>query len=509
MSARVRWLVLAALVAGALAGPGAGAAMADFSFTLQSPVEEGGTAAVTVTRSGLALLDPATVTVTTGDPGDTAAAGPDYTAPVAPSNTLSWNELETGSKTLQIPIANDPLDENAETFTVKIASSEAITGPASRQATISADSNDLPPIISIGNASITEGTGTSSTILGFPVTLSGPSGKTITANLATADGTATAGQDYTAKASPPPLSIPAGATTSTIHVALTADNVDEPDETLTMTLSALANTTAGTLTATGTILNDDVPTVSIGNVSITETNANQTVGFPVTLSNPSTRTITVAFATVDDSAKAGSDYTANNGTVTFAPGETAQTIAIEILGDTLTEKAEAFGVVLSASNGTATGIGRITDDDVPAATGTPAAGNDVGFGAGVLPGAGADTTPPAIKVSRPTLARSGVLKLTVACQAGEKVCRGTVTVFSRPAPKSKVKALRGEVKIGKTNFVIPGGKEARLTLRLSKRVLGLLLRARTVRVTAFVVGRDAAGNIGTTQKPGTLRRPRR
>lgn len=503
MSARVRSLILSTLVAGALAGPGTGSAMAAFDFTVTSPVAEGSAVTVTVTRG---VLDPSTVVVGTID--GTAKSPGDYTGG---ARTATFENTVDNEATVTIPTSPDALDEENETFSVGLGASPS---PASTKlVTITDDPNDLPPTISIGAASIKEGTGSSPAVLGFPVTLSGPSGKTITANFATADATATAGQDYTAKSSPPPLSIPPGATTSTIHVTLAADSVDEFDETLTLTLSAVANATAGTLTATGTILNDDVPTVSIGNVAITETNATQSVRFPVTLSNPSARVITVGFATVDDSAKAGSDYVASSGTVTFAPGETSQAIAIEVLGDTVAENAEAFGVVITASNGTATGIGGIADDDVPATSsggsGSPAAGNDVGFGPGVLPGAGADTSPPSIKISRPKLTRSGVLNLIVSCPAGEKVCRGTVTVFSKPAPKSKVKALRGEVKIGKTNFVIPGGKEARLTLRLSKRVLGLLRRARTMRVTAFVVGRDAAGNIGTAQKPGTLRRPRR
>lgn len=494
MSARIKSLVVSTLVAGAFAGPGVGSATAAFDFSVTSPVSEGGTVTVTVTRG---VLDPTTVEVGTVD--GTAKSPGDYTGG---ARTATFENTVDSETTVTIPTVQDLLDEDNETFSVRLGSNPGATKPV----TITDD--DAAPTISIGDATVVEGTAAAPTVLGFPVTLSAPSGRVVTAQFATSDGTATAGEDYTAKTVT--VSIPEGANGATVHVNVAADNLDEPDETLTGTISTLANADPGDSTATGTVQNDDVPSVSIGSVAITETDASQTVGFPVTLSNPSTRTITVEYATADDTAKAGSDFTAASGTVTFAPGETAKSIGVEILGDTVAEQGEAFAVTLSApaaaTLGTAIGIGGITDDDTPAATGTPAAGSDVGLGPGVLPGAGGDTTSPKMKVSSPKLARSGVLNLRVACPATEKTCRGTVSVFSRPASKSKVKALRREVKIGKTNFVIPGGKEARLTLRLSKRVQGLLRRARTMRVTAFVVGRDAAGNIGTTRAPGTLRR---
>jgi hypothetical protein len=496
MSARFRSLIVSsALVAGVFAGPGAGSATAAFDFTVTSPVDEGSSVTVTVTRG---VLDATSVNLETVD--GTATSPADYTGG---TRTATFDNTLDTEATVTISTIEDALDEDNETFSVRFSGTPASAKPV----TITDD--DGPPTVAIADATVVEGTAANPTVLAFPVTLSARSGRIVTAQFATSNGTATAGQDYTAKTAT--VSIPAGATGSAVHVNVTADNLDEPDETLTGTLSSPANAGPGDLTATGTIRNDDVPSLAVGNVAVTETNASQTIAFPVTLSNPSMRTITVAFGTADNSATAGSDYTATSGTLTFVPGETQKSVPVEILGDTVAEGPEAFALTLSApagaTLGAATGIGGIADDEAPATTGGPS-GPDVGFGPGVVPGGG-DTTPPAMKVSRPTLARSGVLRLRMACPASERSCRGTVSVFSRPAPKSKIKALRGEVKIAKTNFVIAGGKEARLTLRLSKRVLGLLRRARTLRVTAFVVSRDEAGNVGTKQIRGTLKRPRR
>ncbi|NJM06296.1 hypothetical protein HC891_09015 [Candidatus Gracilibacteria bacterium] len=68
----------------------------------------------------------------------------------------------------------------------------------------------------------------------------------------------------------------------------------------------------------------------------------------VTLSKTTTTTATVQYATSDETALAGSDYTAISGTLTFAPGESSQNITVTILSDTLIDAGETFSVTLSA-----------------------------------------------------------------------------------------------------------------------------------------------------------------
>ena len=76
---------------------------------------------------------------------------------------------------------------------------------------------------------------------------------------------------------------------------------------------------------------------------------------------------TVDFATSNGSAAAGSDYTAQSGTVTFAPGETSKTISIAVQGDRRREGNETFFVNLSDAQGASIvdglGLGTILNDD--------------------------------------------------------------------------------------------------------------------------------------------------
>ena len=95
-----------------------------------------------------------------------------------------------------------------------------------------------------------------------------------------------------------------------------------------------------------------VPTLSIGDVTVTEDNTNtKTALFTVSLSAPATTGVTVAYATANGTALAGSDYQATSGILTFAPGVTQRTVTVPIIGDTKNESDEAFNVVLSSPTG--------------------------------------------------------------------------------------------------------------------------------------------------------------
>jgi hypothetical protein len=117
---------------------------------------------------------------------------------------------------------------------------------------------------------------------------------------------------------------------------------------------------------------EPLPHLSIDDVTHNEGNAGQTAyTFTVTLSSPSTQTVTVDYATADDSATAPSDYTAiPTTTLTFAPGETTKQFTVFVNGDTTFEPNEQFFVNLSNPNANATildgqGVGTITNDDAP------------------------------------------------------------------------------------------------------------------------------------------------
>jgi ELWxxDGT repeat protein len=111
------------------------------------------------------------------------------------------------------------------------------------------------------------------------------------------------------------------------------------------------------------------PTViRISDATVTEGNTGTTAArFTVRLSAPSAEAVTVRFATSAATATAGSDFASATGTVTFAPGETTQTITITVLGDRVPEAAETFVVTLDAPTGATLaddrGVGTIADDE--------------------------------------------------------------------------------------------------------------------------------------------------
>jgi len=129
---------------------------------------------------------------------------------------------------------------------------------------------------------------------------------------------------------------------------------------------------------TGGILNSDWTTINAAKLALlqpvqfnlgggTGGAATTPATFTVTLSQASTQTVTVQYATANGTALAGSDYTPISGTLTFAPGETQKTITVAVLRDTTAEATEAFTLRLSnPTNGTLTktsATGTILDDD--------------------------------------------------------------------------------------------------------------------------------------------------
>ncbi|WP_426789037.1 putative Ig domain-containing protein [Xanthomonas campestris] len=187
-------------------------------------------------------------------------------------------------------------------------------------------------------------------------------------DIATADGSATAGVDYVAS-SLTGQTIPAGSSSATFTVLVNGDTLSEPNETFFVNVSNISGAGVSDAQGQGTIVNDDAqPTLSIDDVSVNEGNSGTTTAtFTVTLSAASGQTVLVNYASADGTATAGSDYVARSGTLTFAPGTTAQGVAITVNGDTAVEPNETFSVGLSgvsnASIARATGTGTIINDD--------------------------------------------------------------------------------------------------------------------------------------------------
>ncbi len=183
-------------------------------------------------------------------------------------------------------------------------------------------------------------------------------------------GTARAAADYHVPDGS--TTIDAGVSLAKVTITTLSDNEPEPLETIELALTR-ASTATGTVEvdttpATVNIAEPGTPIVSVAPASARE---GEPAAFVVTVSGTQSG-MTVAWKTVDETAAAGADYTAEtNGTVVFGSGSPRrQTIRVATLQDRLDEDEEIFAVHLTgvspasaASLGRATAIGTITDDD--------------------------------------------------------------------------------------------------------------------------------------------------
>ena len=312
------------------------------------------------------------VTVAFGTSDGTAAGGEDYET-VAGILTFAPGDL---ARAVPVDLKLDGKDEPDETFTVDLSSaSNATLGTAVGTGTI--EDADDPPALSVGAASGVEGS-----TAGFAVILDAASDFEIEVDYATSDGTAVAGEDYEAASGT--LTFAPGEKARTVPVSLSDDVEDEPAETFSLALSMPVDATVAVGVATGTIVdNDDPPEVSIGDATGAE---GESAAFEVILGEASGREVTVAFGTSDGTATGGEDYETVAGILTFAPGDLARAVPVDLKLDGKDEPDETFTVDLSsASNatlGTAVGTGTIEDADDPPALSVGAASGVEGSTAG-------------------------------------------------------------------------------------------------------------------------------
>lgn len=115
----------------------------------------------------------------------------------------------------------------------------------------------------------------------------------------------------------------------------------------------------------GVVLGAGAPSLNISSVSVNDGSAGTTADFTVTLSQASSKTVTVNYATADGTAHAGTDYEAASGTLTFSPGTLSQSLSVTINPDTTAKANLTFQVNLSSPSGagivTTWGVGTIVD----------------------------------------------------------------------------------------------------------------------------------------------------
>jgi YD repeat-containing protein len=216
--------------------------------------ESSGSASVSIvltTPGGAALACPVTVTYTTT--AGTGRAALDYTERTG-TITFAAGVPTGSSQSVSVPILSDTIDEDDETVFVDLTGATGADLGAASRGTLTITDDDPSPSVSVAGGSVTEGNSGTKTLT-FTITASNASGRDITVNFSTVNGTALAGQDYTAANGT--ARITAGSTATTVLVTVIGDTAFETNETFSLQLSNPVAATLGTASATGTIVNDD------------------------------------------------------------------------------------------------------------------------------------------------------------------------------------------------------------------------------------------------------------
>lgn len=337
----------------------------NFTVTLSSPLEEA-----------------VTVEYTTSD-GTATLADNDYEFA---AGTLTFQPGET-MMTIPVTVNPDTNIEPDEVFFVTLSNPSGGVSVSQGTAVGTILNEDLPPSLSVGDATVTAGP--VDTIATFQVTLTGQIDQPVNVGFATADGTAIAGTDYQQTTGSLTFT-PGGPTVQEIQVTVLASPLPKPDKMFFVNLSSVSDpdVVIGDGTGVGTIITQGI---SISDVTVVEGNSGTTPAvFTVSLSRMTEENVTVVYETADVTATAGEDYAATSGTITFLPGGSqTQMVTVLVNGDLDPETNERFAVNLSNPQGaplfTSQGIGTILNDDgqkmairleVLDSTGAPLATND-------------------------------------------------------------------------------------------------------------------------------------
>ena len=286
------------------------------------------------------------------------------------SGTPHLHPRPVTTQTITVPVNGDTLDEADETFSVNLTLPvNATIADGQGQGTITND--DARPALSIDDVDgRPRATAAPIERRRSPSACRAASGQTVTVNYATADGTADgAGRLHAAAGD---ADLPArDDEPEHVTVPVNGDTLDEANETFFVNLRSPINATIADGQGVGTITDDDpLPTLSIDDVTVTEGNSG-TVNATFTrhaCRPPSGQTVTVDYATADGTATAPAATTRpRRGTLTFAPGQTTQTVTVPVNGDTLDEANETFSVNLTNAgqrdDRRRQGVGTITNDD--------------------------------------------------------------------------------------------------------------------------------------------------
>ncbi len=291
-----------------------------------------------------AASEPVTVDYATEDGADgTARAGSDYAA-LTGTITFAPGDREWR---VSVPVLPDDVSEGLyagiETFALRLSNA---TGAVLERSLAVGAIHDMATV-SVDDASTRMAVAGGAKEMRFTVTLQGTVWHDVEVEYATEDGTATAGSDYTARTGR--LVFPRGPEeerTATVKVTIPDHTVDAGGEAFKLKLTKVSGASVANDEATGLILPAGAPEKP----TLYPTPGRATEGegpmeFIVYLDPYADSTVTVEYETEttgDDTAAAGTDYTATSGTLTFAQGERVKRIEVPITDDNVSDDDETF-----------------------------------------------------------------------------------------------------------------------------------------------------------------------
>ena len=359
---RVALLPAALLTLGLVQVPAALAATPSLSIADLTVTERSSAGLTADVRVQLSQRPSRLVTVDFATVDGTAKAPADF---AARSGTVKFRVGDPRTKTVSIPVVGDLLDEGDETFRIRL--SDPVNGRISdRIGVVTIVDNDPMPRASVADVEADEGDAGAAT-LRFRVALSAASGRLVTIGYAVTPGTATRDTDYTVEPASGLLRFPPGTVNRYVSLSIIGDTVDETPETVNLSLVAPTNAVLNDSSAVATIRDDDGPGLRVSDVSLANEGAD--LSFTVSLSATSPETVSVHYATVNGTAVSPSDYVSKAGDLTFAPGQTSQTVLVSSVNDTIDEVDEYLYVRLTepehAPIADEWGLGSINDNDGP------------------------------------------------------------------------------------------------------------------------------------------------
>jgi hypothetical protein len=468
-----------------------GPARYSFATDNYAASEADGTKTIDVIRAG--------DTSTSADIGYSATGG---TAPASNYSlgTASPLHFAAGDTTKQITVnlVNNSVQDGDRTLVLGLSGAANLQAPTSTTLTILDD--DAPPTVQLDPAQtwhVSEGEG----MYLVSIVRGGDPSKAVTVDLSTLDGSADAG-DYTQVDPAATIQLDAGEGTPesgpvTYSIGITDDNVHEPDQAFTATLS---NPTAPAILGASTthdvtITDDDpVPTVSLGGVQITtDSNGNTVVTVSGSLSNPSSDPVTVQFSVVDPST----GRVIATGTITIPAGQTAGTTTIVLTPDQIGQ-AQSIVVYLTGASGALVDPAA-SSSKAPAASGSQSSSSTTGNGSGadggnqVVAGARQSACGLTLKATKKQkLGKAKSLKLTLkAANRCQLTVATTITQLRSKSQKRQAQVVRALRLKGKNaSLTLQPGAAKTVKVQFTKKTLNAItkaLRARKNLVATVVV----------------------